>query len=211
MIKKIYLDPYIFIGISLLAMVGVLILFSASEGDTTIVFKQSIYVVLGLILFLFVSQPDPDIYRRFSPLILFGTLVLVFVAYFFGPEINGARRWIRLFGFSFQPSELLKISLPLFLASFLFDKKLPINAKQTAISIFFILACFLSVYIQPDLGTGLLIAASGFLVLFLAGLSWVFIGITIAAILIFSPFIWNNLLEPFSGPLSAKIGFQFEF
>ena len=77
--------------------------------------------------------------------------------------------------------------LPLFLASFLFDKKLPINAKQTAISIFFILACFLSVYIQPDLGTGLLIAASGFLVLFLAGLSWVFIGITIAAILIFSP------------------------
>ena len=84
-----------------------------------------------------------------------------------------------------------------FLASFLFDKKLPINAKQTAISIFFILACFLSVYIQPDLGTGLLIAASGFLVLFLAGLSWVFIGITIAAILIFSPFIWNNLLEPF--------------
>jgi rod shape determining protein RodA len=138
MIKKIYLDPYIFIGISLLAMVGVLILFSASEGDTTIVFKQSIYVVLGLILFLFVSQPDPDIYRRFSPLILFGTLVLVFIAYFFGPEINGARRWIRLFGFSFQPSELLKISLPLFLASFLFDKKLPINAKQTAISIFFI-------------------------------------------------------------------------
>ena len=114
MIKKIYLDPYIFIGISLLAMVGVLILFSASEGDTTIVFKQSIYVVLGLILFLFVSQPDPDIYRRFSPLILFGTLVLVFIAYFFGPEINGARRWIRLFGFSFQPSELLKISLPLF-------------------------------------------------------------------------------------------------
>ena len=197
MIKKIYLDPYIFIGISLLAMVGVLILFSASEGDTTIVFKQSIYVVLGLILFLFVSQPDPDVYRRFSPLILFGTLVLVFIAYFFGPEINGARRWIRLFGFSFQPSELLKISLPLFLASFLFDKKLPINAKQTAISIFFILACFLSVYIQPDLGTGLLIAASGFLVLFLAGLSWVFIGITIAAILIFSPFIWNNLLAPF--------------
>ena len=175
MIKKIFLDPYIFIGISLLAMVGVLILFSASEGDTTIVFKQSIYVVLGLILFLFVSQPDPDIYRRFSPLILFGTLVLVFIAYFFGPEINGARRWIRLFGFSFQPSELLKISLPLFLASFLFNKKLPINAKQTAISIFFILACFLSVYIQPDLGTGLLIAASGFLVLFLAGLSWVFI------------------------------------
>ena len=84
MIRKIYLDPYIFIGISLLAMVGVLILFSASEGDTAIVFKQTIYVVLGLILFLFVSQPDPDIYRRFSPLILFGTLVLVFIAYFFG-------------------------------------------------------------------------------------------------------------------------------
>ena len=114
MIRKIYLDPYISIGISLLAMVGVFILFSASEGDSTIVLKQTIYVILGLLMFLIVSQPDPDIYRRFSPLILFVTLVFVFVAYFFGPEINGAKRWIRLFGFSFQPSELLKISLPLF-------------------------------------------------------------------------------------------------
>ena len=184
MIKKIYLDPYIFIGISLLAMVGVLILFSASEGDTTIVFKQSIYVVLGLILFLFVSQPDPDVYKEFSPLILFGTLVLVFIAYFFGPEINGARRWIRLFGFSFQPSELLKISLPLFLASFLFDKKLPISKANSYFNLLYF-GLFLSVYIQPDLGTGLLIAASGFLVLFLAGLSWVLLELQLQHILIF--------------------------
>ena len=195
MIKKIYLDPYIFIGISLLAMVGVLILFSASEGDTTIVFKQSIYVVLGLILFLFVSQPDPDIYRRFSPLILFGTLVLVFIAYFFGPEINGARRWIRLFGFSFQPSELLKLSLPLFLASFLFDKKLPIQKKEITISLLIIFSCFFFVFRQPDLGTALIIACSGLFVLFLSGLSWSFIGGSFILLIISSPFIFEQSVK----------------
>ena len=85
------------------------------------------------------SQPDPQIYYSYSGFFLLISIILVFVAIFFGPEINGANRWIS-FGFvTLQPSELCKIFLPIFIASYLYGVKLPINLKNTFLTIFLIL------------------------------------------------------------------------
>lgn len=195
--NKIHLDPYLFISISMLSFIGLFILFSASESSFGAISRQLIYIVLGFFLFFIFSQPDPDIYRRFSLLFLILSLFLVASTYFIGTEINGAKRWLKFYVFSFQPSELLKLALPLFLSSYLFHKKLPISFKDTLIAILFIFACFLIVARQPDLGTALLVTISGIFVLFLAGLSWLFIFLCLSAIAVFSPFIWNNLLQPF--------------
>ncbi len=195
--RKFFIDPFIFSSILTLCFFGLFILYSASQGNTTLIIKQSVFGIIGVLLFFIISQPDPDLYRRFAPLVLIIAMALSLVAYFFGPEINGAKRWIKVASFSFQPSELLKLSLPLFLAAFLHDKKLPISLKETLISLFIIIICFLIVSSQPDLGTALIIGAAGLFVLFLAGLSWVFIGTSFAAMIICSPYIWNNLLEPF--------------
>ena len=150
--NKIHLDPYLFISISMLSFIGLFILFSASESSFGAISRQLIYIVLGFFLFFIFSQPDPDIYRRFSLLFLILSLFLVASTYFIGTEINGAKRWLKFYVFSFQPSELLKLALPLFLSSYLFHKKLPISFKDTLIAILFIFACFLIVARQPDLG-----------------------------------------------------------
>ena len=98
---------------------------------------------------------------------------------------------------SFQSSELLKLAVPIFLASFLFDKKLPIQRKEIFISLLIIFCCFFFVFRQPDLGTALIIACSGLFVLFLSGLSWSFMGGFLLLFIISSPFVWNVLLQPF--------------
>ena len=195
--QKIYFDPYLFFSLFLLSTLGLFFLFSASNADFSVIFKQLFFVFVGFIIMLLVSQPDPDIFRRTSGLLLIFSLLLLGVTYLFGPEINGAQRWVRFGPFSFQSSELLKLALPIFLANFLFDKKLPIQRKEIFISLIIIFFCFFLVFRQPDLGTALIIACSGLFVLFLSGLSWSFIGGSFVLLLLSSPFIWNVLLQPF--------------
>ena len=104
----------------------------------------SIFVFFGLILMIILSQPDPQIYYSYSGFFLLISIILVFVAIFFGPEINGANRWIS-FGFvTLQPSELCKIFLPIFIASYLYGVKLPINLKNTFLTIILIFIVFLN-------------------------------------------------------------------
>ena len=196
-LQKIYFDPYIFSSIFLISILGLFFLFSGSNGDINIVSKQLIFVVAGFIIMIVVSQPDPDIFRRISGLFLFFSLLLLGITYLFGPEINGAQRWVRVGSFSFQSSELLKLAVPIFLANFLFDKKLPIQRKEIIISLAIICCCFFIVYRQPDLGTALIVVCSGLFVLFLSGLSWGFIGGSFVLLVMSSPFIWNILLQPF--------------
>jgi rod shape determining protein RodA len=115
----------------------------------------------------------------------------------FGPEINGAQRWVRIGSFSIQSSEFLKLALPVFLASFLYSKRLPIQPKEVLISLLIIGTAFIVIAKQPDLGTGLIVVLSGLFVLFLSGLSWGFMGGSLALLIISSPFLWNVLLQPF--------------
>ncbi len=195
--QKIYFDPYIFFSLFFLSILGLFFLFSASNADINIVSKQFVYVIAGFIIMILVSQPDPDIFRRISGLFLVFSLLLLGITYLFGPEINGAQRWIRIGPISFQSSELLKLAVPIFLANFLFNKKLPIERKEIIISLATIFCCFYIVFRQPDLGTALIIACSGLFVLFLSGLSWSFMGGSLVLLVVSSPFIWNILLQPF--------------
>ena len=116
---------------------------------------------------------------------------------FFGKEMNGAKRWLNFGFFTLQTSEIIKISLPIFLASYLYSKKLPISLKNASISITLIVIIFLLVASQPDLGTSIVIFLAGMYILFLAGLSWRFIGAAFGILILSTPFLWNNFLEPF--------------
>ena len=91
----------------------------------------------------------------------------------------------------------MKITLPLFLAAYLYNKPLPISLFHTFITLALILFSANIVRIQPDLGTSLVILVAGLYILFLAGLSWKFITVSIVIFIFSLPFIWNNFLEPF--------------
>ena len=194
---KIYFDPYLFFSLFALSILGLFFLYSASNADTSIVLKQSVYVFLGFAIMLSVSQADPDVFRRTSLVFIIFSVLLLGITFLIGPEINGAQRWVRLGPFSFQSSELLKLALPIFLANFLFDKRLPIQSREIVISLAVIFIAFILVARQPDLGTGLIVGLSGLFVLFLSGLSWSFMGGAFIALIICSPLIWNFLLQPF--------------
>ena len=175
-LSKIFFDPYLFFSIFLISFLGLFFLYSASNGDTSIVLKQFIFVVFGLILMLLVSQPDPDLFRRYALLFLIFSFLLLGATVLFGPEINGAQRWVRIGSFSIQSSEFLKLALPVFLASFLHSKRLPIQPKEVIISLLIIGTAFIVIAKQPDLGTGLIVVLSGLFVLFyqdLVGVLWV--------------------------------------
>ena len=115
----IYFDQYLFISITLLSVMGLFFLYSASQGDINVVIKQAVFVGFGLCLMFALSQPDPDIYKILSLIFLIISLLLVVITILFAKEINGAKRWLDLGVFTLQPSELVKIALPLYLASYL--------------------------------------------------------------------------------------------
>ncbi len=194
---SIYFDQYLFISITLLSIMGLFFLYSASQGDLNTIIKQSIFVGFGLLLMFVLSQPDPDFYNTFSGIFLLFSLLLIFATMAFGKEINGAKRWLDLGFFTLQSSELIKISLPIFLSSYLYNKPLPISPKHTLISLILIGFIFILVAGQPDLGTSLVVLMAGLYILFLAGLGWRFIGASFGLLLLSLPFLWNNFLQPF--------------
>ena len=194
---KIYFDQYLFISITLLSIMGLVFLYSASQGNIETTIKQSVFVIFGLILMFLVSQPDPDFFKSNSLFFLICSIIFVFLTLIFGKEVNGAKRWLDLGFFTLQTSEIIKITLPVFLAAYLYDKSLPINLLNTFVALTLILIIVNLVRIQPDLGTSIVILIAGLYILFLAGLSWRFIGVSSGLFVLSLPFIWNNFLEPF--------------
>ena len=194
---KIFFDQYLFISITLISIIGVFFLFSASQGNFETTIKQSLFVLLGLILMFAVSQPDPDFFKNNALIFMLFSIFLVLLTFLIGKEVNGAKRWLDLGFLTLQSSEIMKITLPLFLAAYLYNKPLPISLFHTFITLALILFSANIVRIQPDLGTSLVILVAGLYILFLAGLSWKFIIVSIVIFIFSLPFIWNNFLEPF--------------
>ena len=195
--SKIYFDQYLFISITLLSIMGLVFLYSASQENLETTLKQSFFVILGLVLMLILSQADPDFYKNNSLVVLIISIFLIILTLLIGKEVNGAKRWLDLGLFTLQSSEVIKISLPVFLAAYLYNKSLPINLFHTFIALVLIFFIANLVRIQPDLGTSLVIFIAGVYILFLAGLSWRFIGVSLGIFTLSLPFIWNNFLMPF--------------
>ena len=116
---SIYFDQYLFISITLLSIMGLFFLYSASQEDLNTVIKQSIFVGFGLILMFAVSQLDPDFYKIFSGTFLVLSILLIFATMFFGKEINGAKRWLDLGFITIQVSEVSRLFLMFWISGFI--------------------------------------------------------------------------------------------
>ena len=202
-IKKNYLrlwsiDGPLLILILSISLVGLFVLFSASGRNIDLLFKQAVNFTVAFLAMLVVAQFKVKTIKALTPYsFILGLILLTFVI-FFGVDVKGAQRWIDVFGlFRFQPSELMKIVVPLSVAWYLSDKLLPPNTKNIFISFFIVLVPAFFIFLQPDLGTSILIAASGFFVIWLGGIGWRFL-ITIFGFLILSSWpIWIFLLKSY--------------
>ncbi len=210
-----HLDMPLFLIILALMGIGLLTIYSATASDGFWKLdKQLVNMALSMVVMLLVARTPPQTLMRFAvPLYTVGVLLLIGVA-LFGIVVNGSRRWISLGIIRIQPSEIMKIAMPLMLAWYFQKHESMLRAKHYAMALLILLLPIIFILKQPDLGTSLLIGAAGFFVIFLAGLPWKVIlglGAMIGAAL---PFAWSmlhdyqrrrvlTLLDPSSDPLGA--------
>lgn len=184
---------------SLVLLIGLLLamsfglLYSASGQKTSILIRHGIHLGLSFVIFITIAQFSPKTFKQWAPLLYGAGIVMLLVVLILGTSSKGAQRWVNLGGFRFQPSEFMKLITPLMLAYYLDNKPLPLNRTPLLISIAIIMVPGLLIIKQPDLGTGLLVIATGFGVLFFAGIRWSFILKLGAAGLAVLPLLWWKL------------------
>lgn len=196
--QKIHIDPWLFLLLLAICFIGLTILYSASTQDSAMVLRQTRSYFIAFAVMIGMAQIPPNIYRALTPIFyVLGVLLLILVEVI-GEVRMGAQRWIRIPGFgSVQPSEFMKLGMPMMCAWFLSRHELPPRLSTIFITLAIILVPVLLIAKEPDLGTSLLVAASGLFVLFLAGLPWWFI---LTAIALFIPFVaiaWQYLLHDY--------------
>ncbi|CAM3451439.1 rod shape-determining protein RodA [Parendozoicomonas haliclonae] len=170
--SRLHIDPVLFMTLLAFCSAGLFILYSASGQDMDMVMRQAVYMVVGFFAMFIVAQIPPRIMIRLAPIAYIGGVVLLVAVLVMGYGAKGAQRWIQLPGFRFQPSEVLKLVMPLTVAAWLCRKPLPPSYKDIAVSLILIGIPAVLIFKQPDLGTAILISASGIFVLLLAGLRW---------------------------------------
>jgi len=214
LLAGVHLDLPLLSGLLLLCGFGLVVLYSASGENLAQVERQLIRFGLAFGVMLLVAQINPATLQRWSPWVYtVGVLMLVAVLAF-GETGKGAQRWLSLGFVRFQPSELVKLAVPLMIAWFLADKALPPNWKRLLVAAVLTVLPVLLIAKQPDLGTSLLVASAGVFVLFLAGIGWRlilgFLGLAAAA----APVLWYlmrdyqrqrvlTFLDPEKDPLGA--------
>ncbi len=195
---RLHLDGWLLGLLLLTASVGLLTLYSASGQNWALVLKQSISFLIAFSFMAVLAQIPPRLYQAFSPWFYAVGLALLLLTKLVGEVRLGAQRWldVPLVG-SVQPSEFMKLAMPMMVAWFLSRHPLPPRLPQVLMALALIGGPAVIIAEQPDLGTAVLVASSGIFVLFLAGLNWGLIAACGAALAAFIPVAWTYLLHDY--------------
>ena len=213
--QRLHIDPPLLMILAALCLYGLLVLYSASGRDLDSVLRQGRFMALGFVVMLVIAQLDVQTVRRWTPWIYLSGVLLLVAVDVVGIGAKGAQRWLEIPGVvRFQPSEIMKPVMPLMVSSFLAATVLPPRKLHVGVTVLIVVVPTVLVLLQPDLGTAVLIAASGFIVLFLAGLSWRYVAAVVVAVMTAAPLMWNFVLYDYQktrvltmlDPESDKLG-----
>jgi rod shape determining protein RodA len=197
LLQQFHIDLPLLLGLLALAATGLFVLYSAGDQDMELVTRQAVRLLIAFIVMLAVAQLSPDSIEHWSPW-LFGLGLIMLVAVLAVGEVGkGAQRWLDLGLFRFQPSEIMKIAVPMMVAWYLAEAALPPARLRLLIATIILITPTLLVAKQPDLGTALLIASSGIFVLLLAGMRWRIIFGLLVMLAAAAPVVWNYLLHDY--------------
>ncbi|WMQ73885.1 MAG: Peptidoglycan glycosyltransferase MrdB [Sodalis sp.] len=213
--NRLHIDVMLLFFVTLLLVYSALVVWSAGGQDVDMMERKIAQIVMGLLVMLVMAQVPPRIYEAWAPYLYIFCMFLLALVDAFGQISKGAQRWLDLGFIRFQPSEIAKIAVPLMVARFINRDSCPPSLKNTVIALVLIFVPTLLVAAQPDLGTAILIAASGLFVLFLSGMSWKLIAVAALLVAAFIPVLWfflmhdyqrdrvMMLLDPETDPLGA--------
>ncbi|MCZ6619465.1 MAG: rod shape-determining protein RodA [Gammaproteobacteria bacterium] len=217
---RMHLDPLLLLTLLAIIGFGLVMLYSASGGKPggeipSIFTSQTVRMGLALIAMLVAAQLHPRFYQRWAPVIYVGGVVLLVLVLLVGVKVKGSQRWLDVPGLPrFQPSELMKLAVPMMLAWYFADRALPPRFKELGAALGIIAIPTALIVLQPDLGTGILIAGAGLSLIVLAGIYWRWIAYAFVAAAAAAPGLWFllqdyqrerilTLFDPESDPLGA--------
>jgi rod shape determining protein RodA len=214
LLAGLHLDGPLLVGLLVLCALGLVVLYSASGQSTSLLIKQLVRLGVAATAMLVIAQIPPKMLKIWTPWIFSAGIVLLIMVLVAGEMGKGAQRWLDLGFVRFQPSEIMKLAVPMMAAWYLMDRPLPPRLPELAIVL---LICILPAALiarQPDLGTALLIAAAGIIVILLGGISLRFIVMFAALAVAIAPVLWLNMhdyqrqrvltfLNPETDPLGA--------
>ncbi|WP_028863361.1 rod shape-determining protein RodA [Psychromonas aquimarina] len=192
---RLHIDPYLLLGIFSLMGLSLTVLYSVAGYEMII--RQLIRLGIALSVMLIMAQLTPEFYQRWTPAIFIICVLMLIAVLAFGHTGKGAQRWLDLGFTKFQPSEIMKLIMPFMVAYYISQYTLPPRLKHTFIALLIVIIPTLLIAKQPDLGTSILVASSGIFVLFLSGISWLYIGAAAGAILAFVPVLWFYLMHDY--------------
>ena len=191
--RVLHLDLWLLGLLTGLGLLGLAVVYSASGHSTEYLVNQTERLVLGLVVMTLVAQVPPDIYRQLAPWAYGFTMFLLLLVPVLGDHAKGAVRWLDLGFIRFQPSELMKLAMPLTVAAFLHTRPLPPRFTTLLAVMAIIVVPSVLIMRQPDLGTSLLVIAAGLFALFFGGLGWRWIAAAGAAAAAAGPVVWSLL------------------
>jgi len=214
--EKLHIDLPLLCVLLVIVSFGLMVLYSATNGNVDDVRRQAVFIGMAFCGMIFVAQLDMRIVKIWVPwMFLFGLALLVAVL-LFGDSAKGATRWLDFPGLPrFQPSEIMKLVVPLSVATYLSTKVLPPNWGHVIVTLMILGLPAALTAKQPDLGTALLIGVSGIFVLLLSGIRWKLVFSTVFMGVLAIPALWmfylqdyqkqriHTFLDPESEPLGA--------
>ncbi|QLH43735.1 MAG: rod shape-determining protein RodA [Coxiellaceae bacterium] len=191
--ERLHIDLPLFIAIMTLITMGLIVLYSADNRDAGLIGQQALRFALGLGIMLVLAQIPPRYYYAIAPW-LFGVGIILLIATLLTGHIGkGAERWLNLGLFRFQPSEIMKLAMPMMLSWYLSERLLPPSLRSLAICFLCLLVPVGLIAKQPDLGTAIMIAVAGLSVLLLAGISWRLVLSLFLVGVVCTPIVWRFL------------------
>ena len=211
---RLHLDAQLLFSLIGLSALGLIVLYSAGGGDIELVERQLIRLAIAYTGMFAIAQVPPGLLIRMTPWVFLVGVLFLLAVLVTGETSGGAQRWLNLYIVRFQPSEIMKLAVPMMVAWYLAEARLPPNRWQLLTCLILIAVPMAMIAKQPDLGTALLIASSGFFVVFIAGLQWRVLGFFSVMVAAAAPAIWHfmhdyqrqrviTLLNPESDPLGS--------
>jgi rod shape determining protein RodA len=189
--QRLHIDVPLLFGVLLLCGMGLVILYSAGGQDMDTVIRQGVRMLIAVILMFAVAQITPTQLERWSMWVYLGGVLLLIVVLYTGYIGKGAQRWLDLGLFRFQPSEIMKLAVPMAVAWFVASSNLPVKLGRVIIACILIMVPVVLIAKQPDLGTALLVTIAGLSVLFIAGIGWRLITVLILSAGAAAPLLWH--------------------
>lgn len=213
-LQRAHMDGLLILGILTLLLFSSVVLYSSGGEDVGLLLRQGVRMAIAITVMIILAQIHPDRFKDVAFWIYAVGLLMLIAVLLFGTIGKGAQRWLDLGFFRFQPSEIMKLAVPLVVAVYLADRPLPPSFVRMFFALVMIAVPALLIAKQPDLGTALLIASSGLIVVFLSGVSWRLIMSFLALAGAAAPVLWYfmhdyqrrrvmTLFNPESDPLGA--------